>query len=468
MSRLRRPSAQNPQSTRRRTFGPSACSSQPSRWQPCRPVAVRSVRLQPDRIRARDRHDSPGLVRKGKVPVSNEILKIKLPRPAEADLPNGLHLIVLEDHRLPQISFQVIIPGAGGFFDPADQPGLASFTASLMREGTTTRTSNQISAQLDLMAATLNVNAGTTSTEATLNGSASQRSGVDAVRFGRRRPVCTRRLRKTKSPVSSSGRAARSPSSARNPNFLAAEMFSRAVYGTHPAARVAPTVASLDRTTREQLVEFHRDSLRARPRGARGRGRHLPRPGTNAGGVHVWRMETIGPSDQSTTIVEPAPIGGSKIYLVARPELRSNQSHRRHTGDRAHEPGLRRAPGDEQGHRRRPHRAVVPPLARRQGIHLRRIERARCATASWRLGGVDQRADGSDRTCAPRSARRNPAIARRTGPGAGARRRKALDDCLVCPVARVTRAASRVCRSPRGATSCPPTIGIVMQSASRP
>src|SRR5712675_2137893 len=115
---------------------------------------------------------TPGLVRKGKVPVSNEILKIKLPRPAEANLSNGLHLIVLEDHRLPQISLQVIIPGAGGFFDPPDQPGLASFTASLMREGTATRTSNQISAQLDLMAATLNVNAGSTSTEASLNGSA--------------------------------------------------------------------------------------------------------------------------------------------------------------------------------------------------------------------------------------------------------------------------------------------------------
>src|SRR2546429_1118643 len=115
---------------------------------------------------------SPGLVRKGRVPVSNDILKIKLPRPAEANLSNGLHLIVLEDHRRPEISFQLIIPGAGGFFDPAEQPGLASFTASLMREGTATRTSNQISSQLDLMAATLIVTAAATSTEATLNGSA--------------------------------------------------------------------------------------------------------------------------------------------------------------------------------------------------------------------------------------------------------------------------------------------------------
>ena len=69
-----------------------------------------------------------GLVLKGKAPVSNEILKVKLPRPQEADLPNGLHLMVLEDRRLPQITFQIIIPGAGGYYDPADddRPGAAT------------------------------------------------------------------------------------------------------------------------------------------------------------------------------------------------------------------------------------------------------------------------------------------------------------------------------------------------------
>ena len=111
-----------------------------------------------------------GVVRKGKVPVSGEILKIKLPHVSEATLPNGLHLIVLEDRRLPQIAFQLVIPGAGGYFDPAEQPGLASFTASLMREGTASRKSNQISEQLELMAATLNFGAGS-SPEATVTGS---------------------------------------------------------------------------------------------------------------------------------------------------------------------------------------------------------------------------------------------------------------------------------------------------------
>ena len=100
------------------------------------------------------------MVLKSKAPVSSELLKVKLPRPQEADLANGLHLIVLEDRRLPQITFQIIIPGAGGYFDPADKIGLASYTAQLMREGTKTRTSPQISETLETMSATLNIGSG--------------------------------------------------------------------------------------------------------------------------------------------------------------------------------------------------------------------------------------------------------------------------------------------------------------------
>lgn len=260
---------------------------------------------------------SPGLVRKGKVPISNEVLKIKLPHPAEADLPNGLHLIVLEDHRLPQIAFQLIIPDAGGFFDPAEQPGLASFTASLVREGTATRTSNQISAELDLMAATLNVNAGTTSTEATMNGSCL--SDQVSTLFDLAADV----LLHPAFPDQEVGRFKQRTRTAlaqqrANPNFLATEMFARAVYGSHPAARVAATVASLDRTTRDQIVEFHRTH-------------YLPDRAVLAiaGDISLAQARTMAASRLGSwkrsaspitaTIVEPAPISGSKIYFVGRP-----------------------------------------------------------------------------------------------------------------------------------------------------
>ena len=77
---------------------------------------------------------SAGVVIKGRAPVSDETLRVKLPRPREVDLPNGLHLMVLEDRRTPQVTFSMTIPGAGGYVDPDALPGLASFTAALMRE----------------------------------------------------------------------------------------------------------------------------------------------------------------------------------------------------------------------------------------------------------------------------------------------------------------------------------------------
>src|SRR5262249_457334 len=111
-----------------------------------------------------------GAVIKGKAPVATDVLKVKLPRPVEGDLSNGLHLVVLEDHRVPLISFQLQIQGAGGYYDPADQPGLASLTASLMREGTSTKPARQLAQALDTLAASVIVSAGFCTPAASLNG----------------------------------------------------------------------------------------------------------------------------------------------------------------------------------------------------------------------------------------------------------------------------------------------------------
>ena len=105
----------------------------------------------------------PGTVLKGKTPVSKDVLKVSLPKSQEADLSNGIHLIVVEDHRAPQVFFTLLVDGAGGYYDPQASPGLATFTAALMREGTTTKTSEQISEQLDRLAASVSVGAGISS-----------------------------------------------------------------------------------------------------------------------------------------------------------------------------------------------------------------------------------------------------------------------------------------------------------------
>jgi zinc protease len=199
---------------------------------------------------------TPGVVKKGKVPLSSDILKVDLPKSAEVDLPNGIHLMVLEDHRLPQVSFQVFIPGAGGYYDPADQPGLALFVSGLMREGTASRTSQQISEQLDIIAASLTVTAGT-GPEASLNGSCL------SDQFEKLLDIAADVLVHPTFPDEELARykqrtRAQLTQQRANPSFLAAELFNRLIYDKHPASRLLPTLAALDATTRETLTAFHR------------------------------------------------------------------------------------------------------------------------------------------------------------------------------------------------------------------
>ena len=46
-----------------------------------------------------------GVVKLNRAPVSNEVLKVKLPRPVERQLTNGMKLLVVESHRVPTSRF---------------------------------------------------------------------------------------------------------------------------------------------------------------------------------------------------------------------------------------------------------------------------------------------------------------------------------------------------------------------------
>jgi len=101
-----------------------------------------------------------GMTRMNRAPVSNEVLKVKLPRPVERQLPNGMKLLILESHRAPTVSLTISIPSSP-LHDPEGMPGVAEATAALMPMGTTTRTARQISETLADIGATVSFSAGT-------------------------------------------------------------------------------------------------------------------------------------------------------------------------------------------------------------------------------------------------------------------------------------------------------------------
>jgi zinc protease len=256
------------------------------------------------------------MVLKGKAPVSSDVLKVKLPRPQEADLANGLHLMVLEDHRLPQITFTLLIRGAGGYFDPADKIGLANYTASLMREGTKTKTSPQISEALETMAASLNVASGLSGTTASVSGSALSENFdklMDLAADILLNPAFAPAewdLLKTRAKAGLIQQRTQ-------PGFLASETFNRVVFGSHPAGRVSPTAAHLDAITPEALAEFHRshyvpDHAAIAFAGDISMADARKLVETRLG---AWKKAGVA----QTAVVDPSPMGAPKVYLIARP-----------------------------------------------------------------------------------------------------------------------------------------------------
>jgi zinc protease len=100
-----------------------------------------------------------GMVRLNKAPVSNEVLHVKIQRPVERTLSNGIKLLVLESHREPTVTLTISIPSSP-LRDPEGMPGVADATAALIRQGTTTRNARQITDALSELGASINFGVG--------------------------------------------------------------------------------------------------------------------------------------------------------------------------------------------------------------------------------------------------------------------------------------------------------------------
>jgi len=71
---------------------------------------------------------------------------VSLPPIVTRQLPNGLKLLIVEQHELP-LADLVLLVGSGTTADPAGKMGAANLTAAMLREGTTTRKSLDIADQ---------------------------------------------------------------------------------------------------------------------------------------------------------------------------------------------------------------------------------------------------------------------------------------------------------------------------------
>lgn len=198
---------------------------------------------------------SKGAVIKGKAPVNKNVLKVKLPKAKEAKLPNGLSVILLENPKVPTFTAQMVIL-SGGLADKSDFRGLASFTATLIREGTTKRSSKDIAEQIDSIGATLASGSGLSNTTSTVTASGLVENldqTFEIMEDVIRNPTFpAAEVEKYKTRALAQLQVQRS-----SPQFLAQEQFSRAIYGDHPGALVAPPAESIKKLTSKDLADFH-------------------------------------------------------------------------------------------------------------------------------------------------------------------------------------------------------------------
>jgi len=182
---------------------------------------------------------------------------ITIPAPREIVLPNGLTVVVVEERRLPLVSYRLAFR-VGGAFDPPELPGLTDLLAGLLPEGTQSRTSREIADEVARIGASLSAGA---NSDYTIVAASALAMFNDRILELMADVVLNPSFPENEVELARQNTKEGLRQQRAQPSFLASEMVSRVMFGEHPYAVVAPTPESIDRSTREEFVNFHKRKL---------------------------------------------------------------------------------------------------------------------------------------------------------------------------------------------------------------
>lgn len=169
-------------------------------------------------------------------------------------LPNGLQVVAVSHHEQPAVSLRLLVR-AGGAQDPANKPGVAYVAASLLDQGTTTKTAEQIATTIDSIGGAIGSGAGSDITF--INAAVMKDSlglALDLVSDLARHPAfANEEIERQRQQILSGLKV-----SYDDPDYLAGVVFDRLVYGFHPYGKPdSGTPESIAAVTREDLLAFH-------------------------------------------------------------------------------------------------------------------------------------------------------------------------------------------------------------------
>jgi len=174
----------------------------------------------------------------------------------ERTLPNGLHILAAKKEKLPIFHMELVIR-AGSVLDPQGKEGLADLVGSLVDEGTKTKTSTQIAEYIESLGANFEVSVGKTQTTITARSLSSDVDSLLSIvseiilyptfpqkEFQREK---FRQISSIKNGLS-------------NPNYVTSIRLDALIYdGTRLAHPTDGYVESVERITREDVINFHKE-----------------------------------------------------------------------------------------------------------------------------------------------------------------------------------------------------------------
>lgn len=110
---------------------------------------------------------SQGTLDRRVIPTAGKPSELHVPTWTKTTLSNGAELVVSERHNLPLVSVRINFIGGANQFEPANKTGLATVVASMMSEGTTHRTGDQLSNDLQMLGTSIGTSIGAESGQIT-------------------------------------------------------------------------------------------------------------------------------------------------------------------------------------------------------------------------------------------------------------------------------------------------------------
>ena len=183
----------------------------------------------------------------------------KVPPRERFTLPNGMRVSLVQYGNMPKATISARVR-VGGLNEPANEVSVTDFVVELMKEGTKTRSADQIAAEAASMGGAVETGAGADQSTVSMDVlSEFAPKAVDLVADVLLNPVFPEKdFERIRNDQLRNVSIARS-----RPQTMANERFRKVLYGDHPYSNILPTDAVLKALTLEEVKKYYNDNFGA-------------------------------------------------------------------------------------------------------------------------------------------------------------------------------------------------------------